>query len=198
MVGRDRRAGDVCTSRRRRRSASARAHGLLPLAAAAVVAAACGSQSAPRHGSTDPATQPVEARYVPVELRFIANTLDGQHFHGQNLVGKPAVLWFWAPGCSACRSEAPVVDQVAAAHPAVTFVGVAGIGQARAIDGFTNGHDPQGFAQLTDADGGVSAKFGVTRDPAFAFVHPSGRIDVVDGPLTESDLARRAADLAEP
>lgn len=172
------------------------------LAIAAVLAAGCGLHSgpgpaaAPRVTSGAADIQPSEARSVPLKLRFIAKTLDGQDFHGQDLVGKPAVLWFWTPWCPTCQGEAPMVAQVAAAHPAVTFVGVAGLDQPPAMKEFVDKHKLNGFTQLADADGTVWAKFGVTQQPAFAFIQPDGTIDVVKGPLAEPDLARRVTGLS--
>jgi thiol-disulfide isomerase/thioredoxin len=175
---------------------------VVSLAIVAVVFTACASQSmsepstSPRHTSADASTQPAEARTVPVELRFIAKTFDGQDFHGQDLLGKPAVLWFWAPSCPVCQNEAPIVEEVAASNPDVTFVGVARLDQVRTIKEFVKKYPVKRFTQLADTDGSVWAKFGVTQQPAFAFIHPDGSIDVVNGPLSEPDLIRRATDLA--
>jgi thiol-disulfide isomerase/thioredoxin len=168
----------------------------------AVVITACASRSmsepstSPRHTSADATTQPIEARTVPVKLRFIAKTLDGQEFHGQDLLGKAAVLWFWVPSCPVCQNGALILDQVAASRPDVNFVGVAGLDQVRAIKEFVKKYPMKRFTQLADTDGSVWANFGVTQQPAFAFIRPNGGIDVVNGPLSERDLMRRANDLA--
>ncbi|OBJ80879.1 thiol:disulfide interchange protein [Mycobacterium gordonae] len=170
------------------------------LAVAAVLVAACGSHSGAGPSAAPPSPwhadiRPPEARNVPVQLRFIAKTLDGQDFHGADLVGKPAVLWFWTPWCPTCQGEAPMVGRVAAAHPGVTFIGVAGLDQVPAMKEFVDKYKLQEFRQLADADGTVWAKFGVTRQPAFAFIHPDSSIDVVKGPLSEPDLTQRVTGL---
>jgi thiol-disulfide isomerase/thioredoxin len=87
----------------------------LKLFAAAVFAAALifGLADAPRAAAADD------------RLQFTGATLSGAPFNGASLQGKPAVLWFWTPWCPFCNAEAPGVSQVAAANPAVTFVGVA-------------------------------------------------------------------------
>ncbi|MGH3595507.1 MAG: protein disulfide oxidoreductase [Mycobacterium sp.] len=172
------------------------------LAVAAVLVAACGSHpgsesSAAPRDTWDAATQPPEARPVPEQLRFIAKTLDGQDFHGQSLLGKPAVLWFWASWCPICQGEAPMLGDVAVSHPAVTFVGVAGLGQVSAMKEFVDKHPVKGFTQLADTDGSVWAKFGVTQQPAFAFIRQDGRVDVVKGPLSEPDLTPRVTALSD-
>lgn len=111
-------------------------------------------------------------------------------------MGKPAVLWFWTPWCPTCQGEAPMVGRVAAAHPGVTFVGVAGQDQVPAMKEFVDKFKVEGFAELADTGGMVWAKFGVTRQPAFAFVHPDGSVDVVKGPLSEPDLTERVTALS--
>lgn len=179
-----------------------RLHLFASLAVAAAVLASCASQSvaesshASRRTTADAATQPVEARTVPVELRFVAKTQAGKDSHGQSLVGKSAVLWFWTSACPAYPSEATAVAQVAASHPGVNFVAVAEPDQVRSLAEFVRKNPLRGFTQLDDAGGSVSAKFGVTRRPAFAFVHPDARIDVVDGQLSGPGLLRRVSDLA--
>jgi thiol-disulfide isomerase/thioredoxin len=169
------------------------------IAAAAVVAlivAACTSPAGSKPAAA--ATVTPHATTVPAQLQFTAKTVDGQDFSGQSLLGKPAVLWFWAPWCPVCQGEAPMVGQIAAAHPAVTFVGVAGLDQVPAMQQFVAKYPVKGFTNLADTDGSVWAKFGVTRQPAFAFIRADGGIDVVKGGLSEPDLDQWVAVLAQP
>lgn len=91
-----------------------------------------------------------------------------------------------------------MVGQAAASHPAVTFVGVAGLGQVAAMREFVDKYPVKGFTQLADTSGSIWTKFGVTEQPAFAFVRPDGGIDLVKGRLSGTDLNRRAAALANP
>jgi thiol-disulfide isomerase/thioredoxin len=162
----------------------------------AVVVAACGWQTRSQP-TVAPATGPVGAnqvpagRSVPARLQFTAKTIDGQEFNGESLFGRPAVLWFWAPWCSTCQSEAPTVGALAASHPTVTFVGVAGLGQVPAMRAFVDKYPVKNFTQLADPDGLVWAKFGVTQQPAFAFIRPNGSIDVAEGRMSEAELSRR-------
>ena len=138
------------------------------------------------------------AKTVPAQLEFAAKTIDGQDFSGQSLLGKPDVLWFWAPWCPVCQREAPMVGQVAAAHPAVTFVGVAALDQLPAMRQFVDKYPVKGFTQLADTDGKVWAKFGVTHQPAYAFIGADGSVDVVKGSLAEADLTQRVTALSKP
>ncbi|HME79239.1 MAG TPA: protein disulfide oxidoreductase [Mycobacterium sp.] len=173
------------------------------LAVVAAVVAACGSQSGSqltRGHSAPAAVSPTTGQIVPAQLQFTAKTLDGHDFSGQGLLGKPAVLWFWAPWCPVCQREAPAVGQIAAAHPAVTFVGVAGLDMdtAPAMQEFVSKYPVNGFTELADTDGVVWAKFGVTRQPAYAFIRPDGGIDVVKQPLSDADLSQRVTALVNP
>lgn len=149
------------------------------LTVVAIIVTACGSQPksqpavAPT-GDAAAATQVPAGQTVPAQLQFSAKTLDGHDFHGESLLGKPAVLWFWAPWCPTCQGEAPVVGQVAASHPEVTFVGVAGLDQVPAMQEFVNKYPVKTFTQLADTDRSVWANFGVTQQPAYAFVDPHG------------------------
>ena len=133
---------------------------------------------------------------IPAELQFTAETLDGHQFSGDSLFGKPAVLWFWAPWCPACRAEAPAVARAAAANPAVTFVGVGARDEPPAMKAFVEKYHLAAFTELADTDGAVWAKFGVTRQPAYAFVSPDGAVEVVKGSLAEHDLNDRVRALA--
>lgn len=125
------------------------------------------------------------------QLDFTAQTLDGRPFSGASLDGRPAVLWFWAPWCPTCQKDAPLVARVAAANPAVTFVGVGAQDRLEALQAFTAKYGVDGFTELADTDAAVWARFGVTRQPAYAFIRPNGQVEVVRGSLPEADLNAR-------
>lgn len=165
------------------------------LVAAAMLVAACGSSNAGAGRSAGPpstlgAAHGPAAR-VPAQLQFSAETLDGQRFSGESLAGKQSVMWFWAPWCPRCEREAPTVAQVATANPTVAFVGVAGRDQIPAMRAFVDKYRLGGLTQLADTDGTIWAKFGVTHQPAYAFISSDGSIDVVKGSLPESLLSER-------
>lgn len=145
------------------------------VAATALLAAGCGSRTTAEG----------------TELGFTVQTLDGRAFSGSSLDGRPAVLWFWAPWCPTCQKDAPVVARVAAAHPAVTFVGVGARDELSALQDFVAKYGVDSFTELNDADAAVWARFGVTRQPAYAFVSPDGDVEVVKGSLSEADLSAR-------
>jgi thiol-disulfide isomerase/thioredoxin len=170
-------------------------------ALAALLVAACASPSGsqpPAGSAAAVATVTPHGAPVPAQLQFTAKTVDGQDFSGQSLLGKPAVLWFWAPWCPVCQGEAPMVGRMATTHPAVRFVGVAGLDRLPAMQQFVAKYPVNGFTHLADTDGSVWAKFGVTHQPAFAFIRPDGGINVVKGGLPEPDLDQRVTVLTQP
>jgi thiol-disulfide isomerase/thioredoxin len=176
---------------------------LAMLAATTVLVAACGSntssESPPAAATTSVGAvdHTPTSTSVPAQLQFTAQTLDGKEFKGESVLGKPAVFWFWAPWCPVCQREAPMVGKIAATHPDVTFVGVAALDQVPAMEEFVNKYPVKGFTHLADTDGAVWAKFGVTQQPAYAFVRADGSIDVVRGSLPEASLSERVTALAK-
>jgi thiol-disulfide isomerase/thioredoxin len=170
------------------------------LAATTILVSACGSDTnaepttAPTASSraAAPATSQAD---VPVQLQFTAKTLDGQEFKGESVLGKPAVFWFWAPWCPTCQREAPMVGQLADTRRDVTFVGVAALDQVPAMQEFVDKYPVKGFSHLADTDGAIWAKFGVTQQPAYAFVGADGSVDVVRGALSEPELTERITTL---
>jgi thiol-disulfide isomerase/thioredoxin len=175
---------------------------LVTLAATAILVAACGSDTNAGPTTAPPATSPVATNpattpaNVPAQLQFTAKTIDGQDFAGESVLGKPAVFWFWAPWCPTCQREAPMVGQLADAHADVTFVGVAALDQLPAMQKFVDEYPVKGFSHLADTDGAVWAKFGITQQPAYAFVSADGNIDVVRGSIPEAALTERVTALA--
>ena len=168
-------------------------------ALAVLFVAACTSPSGSKPSAAPGAATATPHRTtVPAQLQFTAKTVDGQDFSGQSLLGKPAVLWFWAPWCPVCQGEAPMVGRMATAHPAVRFVGVAGLDRLPAMQQFVAKYPVNGFTHLADTDGSVWAKFDVTHQPAFAFIRPDGGISVVKGDLSEPDLDQRVTVLTQP
>lgn len=132
---------------------------------------------------------------APTQLDFVAQTVGGQEFSGAALAGKPAVLWFWTPWCPTCQGEAPEVATLARANPDVTFVGVSAQDEVAAMQAFVDKYDTGFFTNIADVDGAVWQRFGVTAQPAFAFIGRDGAVEVVRGPLPESELATQVAGL---
>lgn len=132
---------------------------------------------------------------VAEELKFTAETVDGETFDGTTLAGKDAVLWFWAPWCTECRREAPHFAAAQADNPEVVFVGVAGLGETADMRDFVEDYDVDAFEHLADLDGALWQRFGVVQQPAYAFVDATGTVEVVRGELGEDGLAQHMATL---
>lgn len=160
-------------------------------------APAASSSSEP--GAPKPSEKPSRrAVTVPEELKFTANTLDGKKFAGQELAGKPAVLWFWAPWCPICQGEAPGLAKAAGKHgEKVTFVGVAAQDSVDNMRAFADKYRINTFANLNDEKSTIWARFGVTYQPAFAFIDATGKVEVVKGTLSEAELDKHLTALAE-
>ncbi|TWP54284.1 redoxin domain-containing protein [Lentzea tibetensis] len=131
------------------------------------------------------------------QLKFDAKTLTGEDFSGASLAGKPVALWFWAPWCPSCRAEAETVAAVARDHTDVTFVGVASRDKIEPMKQFVAERGMDGFSHIADLDGAVWKRFGVTAQPAFAFISAKGKVDVIIGAPLADDLDRRLDALAK-
>ena len=132
------------------------------------------------------------------DLNFTGTTLSGGTFNGSSLQGKPAVMWFWTPWCPFCNAEAPTVSAVAAANPAVTFVGVSTRADVASMQGFVSKYNLN-FTNLNDADGSIWAKFNVPWQPAYVFLSPDGSSTFVNNPtsaMSQQELSDRVRALA--
>jgi hypothetical protein len=133
---------------------------------------------------------------VAKALDFSAQTTDGATFSGASLAGHAAVLWFWAPGCAECVKLAPAVLAAERANPGVHFVGIAGLADAGAMRKDAASMHIDGFTQLADLRGALWRKFGVTSQPAFAFIDREGKVTVHKGGMGGAELAHHTAALA--
>jgi thiol-disulfide isomerase/thioredoxin len=146
------------------------------------------SPSAPA-GDSDAAG---ETGDLPESLAFTGNTVSGEPFDASELAGEPAMLWFWAPWCPICHNAAP--DVLAAAEQ-VTVVGIGGLDQDSAMQGFVDRTGTGSFTHLSDPDGQVWQKFEVVTQDTYVLIDANGEV-VFHGSLSGSDLRDRAADLA--
>lgn len=115
--------------------------------------------------------------------------IDGTPFSADVLAGRPVVLWFWAPWCFVCRSEAPNVN-IAVHHEAglATFVGVAGLGQEGDMRSFVRSTHTEGIVHLADTTGSIWNAFGIVAQPSFAFITADRRVSTYTGSLGASNL----------
>ncbi|MCW4355861.1 redoxin domain-containing protein [Hoyosella sp. YIM 151337] len=149
-----------------------------------------------KHSDDTTATEDSVA-VIPSALEFTAETLNGETVHGTGYAGHAAVFWFWAPWCAVCHREAPNLADAAASYgDSVEFLGIAAQDSPDAMRGFVDQYGVSDFPHLNDADAAVWAKFGVTQQPAFAFLSESGELEVVRGTLSPDELDIRISELS--
>ncbi|MDG4832587.1 redoxin domain-containing protein [Solwaraspora sp. WMMD1047] len=174
------------------------------LAAALFATAACAGGRDPAGGDESVVVQAEStggsvAAPVPVAdlLKFDSRTLDGQAFNGASLAGRPTVLWFWAPWCATCAGQAASIRDMFAAHAEqVNIVGVAGLGDEKAMREFVAEFELAGVTQLNDQTGEVWRRFEVTEQSTYVFLDGAGRMTHrgwLDSVQFESQVAAFAA-----
>ncbi|MFG1678051.1 TlpA family protein disulfide reductase [Micromonospora sp. NPDC049282] len=170
-----------------------------PERAAPVGAVAAGSSAAPTAtaATASPApTTPTPPATVPKTLSFGGKTLDGTAFSAAALAGRPVVLWFWAPWCATCASQAWTVAEIAPKYrDTVPIVGVAGLGEQKAMKEFVTEFDLGGTPQLDDRAGAVWRRFRVAEQSTFVVLDRDGKV-VHQGFLDGESLTRQVETLA--
>ncbi|RLQ02861.1 redoxin [Micromonospora sp. BL1] len=152
-------------------------------------AAASPSGPASAPASASPAT-------VPAALSFTGKTLDGTAFDAATLAGRPVVLWFWAPWCATCASQAWTVAEIAPTYrDTVPVVGVAGLGEQKAMKSFVTEFDLGGTTQIDDRAGALWRRFKVAEQSTFVVLDRTGRV-VHQGFLDGEALTRQVETLA--
>ncbi len=148
-------------------------------------------QQADSDGNGDRGAEPVAGG---ADLSFTATTLEDETFAGEQLAGKPSVLWFWAPWCPTCRAQAPAVSDLATEYDGeVNVVGVGGAAVASEIEGVAR--DIDGPTHLIDEPGAVWQHFEITAQSTYVIVDAEGQI-VVDGEfLSDDELRQTVADI---
>ncbi|MFF4876070.1 redoxin domain-containing protein [Micromonospora sp. NPDC000668] len=133
---------------------------------------------------------------MPDTLRFTGTTLAGTAFDAAQLAGRPVVLWFWAPWCATCASQAWTVAEIAPRYrDTVPIVGVAGLGERRAMQEFVIEFDLAGTPQIEDRAGALWRRFKVTEQSIFVIIDRDGKV-VHQGFLDGEALTARVAALA--
>ncbi|MFI2712945.1 TlpA family protein disulfide reductase [Micromonospora sp. NPDC018662] len=164
-----------------------------PAGAAPAGSTAAPTATAPTASTGTPSAPPAR---VPTTLAFTARTLDGTAFSAAALAGRPVVLWFWAPWCATCASQAWTVAEIAPTYrDTVPIVGVAGLGQQRAMKDFVTEFDLAGTPQLDDRAGTLWRRFKVAEQSTFVIVDRDGKV-VHQGFLDGEALTRQVETLA--
>lgn len=146
---------------------------------------------------TGAATGGPAAAQVPDVLRFTGTTLGGAAFDAAQFAGRPVVLWFWAPWCATCASQAWTVAEIAPQYrDTVPIVGVAGLGERKAMKEFVTEFDLGGTPQIEDSKGALWKRFRVTEQSIFVIIDRNGTV-VHQGFLDGEALTARVAALAK-
>ncbi len=100
---------------------------------------------------------------------------DGRGVDVRSLQGRPALVYFWATWCPVCTAQQSAIDGVLADTPAITVAmrsGSAGIRDYLFKESLN-------WPVVDDADGAISARWGVTGVPAVFILDTDGRIRFV-------------------
>ena len=162
-------------------------------AVAVFALSACGtdSSSTPAVVDTTATSQSDESQSGSNIDNFVAKTVSGESFVLTNaLAQKPVVLWFWAPGCGTCNSEAPSVEEAQKKFAeSVTVVGVAWAGDQSSYQSFVDRHGLT-FINLDDTPGDVYSKYKVPYQPAWVFIDKDGTATTRVGVIGDSELSQ--------
>ncbi|MEV4350326.1 thioredoxin-like domain-containing protein [Actinoplanes sp. NPDC049596] len=145
------------------------------LAGAVLLLAGCGAPEQETTAAWDPPDSDEKA--VPATLAFAGKTLDGKPYEGSMLAGKPTILWFWAPWCATCASEAQSVRDLEEQYRGkVNFLGIAGLGDNKAMHEFVRDFELSAVPQLDDQAGVIWKKFKITEQSLYVVLDQAGQI----------------------
>ncbi|GIJ78561.1 Thiol-disulfide isomerase or thioredoxin [Micromonospora phaseoli] len=183
-----------------------RATGMVTAALLAAVLAGCGAgaeatrspeaQPAATPPASAAASPPASPAPVPETLRFTGKTLEGAAFDAATLAGRPVVLWFWAPWCATCASQAWTIAEIEPGfRETVPIIGIAGLGERKAMTDFVTEFELGPMPQIEDRAGELWRRFEVVEQSTFVIIDRDGRV-IHQGWLDGEDLTRRVTALA--
>jgi len=107
---------------------------------------------------------------------FTVQGWDGRSYSSASLLGRSAVLNFWASWCVPCRTEMPLLQAEATKNPAIAFLFINEKDDTSSARSFVSSLHIQAPI-ASDPDGSVGARFGVVGLPTTVFVRPDGSIE---------------------
>lgn len=135
------------------------------------------------------------AAAVPDTLNFTGKTLDGATFDASTLAGRPALLWFWAPWCATCASEAQSINDLKDEYgDRLAIIGIAGMGTNTDMHRFVADLDVTTVPNLDDQAGVLWRRFGVTEQSTYVVIDRSGTV-VATGYLDDLQLTDKVKSL---
>lgn len=170
-------------------------------AAIGLLLAACGGaaddSASAEQSAAAPSEAPTSAASGESPLSFQSVTTQGEEFDATQLAGEDVVLWFWAPWCTICRSEAAHVAAAAAQVDGVAVVGVASSGSLEDMQAFVDETGAGSITHVADVPGDVWQQFGVVAQPTYVFVDDDGRTQSFAGGLSQAALVDAMEQLAD-
>jgi thiol-disulfide isomerase/thioredoxin len=173
----------------------------------ALAATACGtsqaaSPEAPVAGPSPATAVPsasgtatARAVAVPKALTFTGTTLQGKKFDAASLAGKPAILWFWAPWCATCASEAQSLADIHEEYAdRLGILGIASLGSTAEMDDFVADFSLQGMPHLNDKSGKLWKRFGIVQQSWYVMLDRTGTV-VHKGYLDDLQLTGKVQEL---
>ncbi|MFC7274625.1 redoxin domain-containing protein [Paractinoplanes rhizophilus] len=143
------------------------------------MASGCAAKAeAPDSAPITPASLPAgTVAAVPATLRFSGKTLDGARFDAATMAGKPAILWFWAPWCATCASEAQSISDLAQEYRGrLGILGIAGLGDNKAMHEFVSDLNVGAVPHLDDRAGAIWKRFKITQQSTYVFLDAGGKV----------------------
>ncbi len=135
------------------------------------------------------------AAAVPDTLNFTGKTLDGATFDASTLAGRPALIWFWAPWCATCASEAQSINDLKDEYgDRLAIIGIAGMGTNTDMHRFVADLDVTTVPNLDDQAGVLWRRFGVTEQSTYVVIDRSGTV-VATGYLDDLQLTDKVKSL---
>ncbi|MBW6439714.1 TlpA family protein disulfide reductase [Actinoplanes hulinensis] len=146
-------------------------------------------------GPAATATAKAEAVAVPKSLSFTGTTLAGEKFDAAGLAGRPAILWFWAPWCATCASEAQSLGDIHSEYgDELAILGIAGMGGAAEMKEFVADFELESITHLNDPGGKLWKRFGIAQQSWYVMVDRTGKI-VYRGYLDDLQLTGKVREL---
>jgi cytochrome c biogenesis protein CcmG, thiol:disulfide interchange protein DsbE len=124
-------------------------------------------------------------------------TLGGASFSSASLSGRPVLINIWAPWCSPCVIEHPLLLDAARQHAdTLQIVGIIYHSSAEAATHYLAAQGDGGWPDLVDPNDRLALQLGVTGPPETFFVDAEGVVRYHHvGPLTADLLAEQLAAL---
>ncbi|HWS31842.1 MAG TPA: redoxin domain-containing protein [Actinoplanes sp.] len=170
---------------------AAAACGTAPVASAPAAQAPAAGTSPAATPSTGVPASPAAPVTVPKNLTFTGTTLEGAKFDAASLAGRPAILWFWAPWCATCASEAQSIGDLKDEYgDRLQILGIAGMGKNTEMKRFVSDFELQGVPHLNDAPGKLWKRFGIVQQSWYVFLDENGK-ETYTGYLDDLQLTQR-------